>query len=408
MSIQQERMTIQGGLGPIQATSEDLTFQIAPLTVLIGPQGTGKSLISQLLYFLRDAEYLLSRGSIQGNENELVGSVMGEVRAGGRNARSQLVSFLTTPKAYVEYEGSRHLDNKVDRKIGFYDSNRTIQPIGTFRKEVKTWLQEWNADQPQLGRITQKALFAPAERTFFSRFVNNPSRLFDDGLNLSAREFANILQGTALDIHELWQSDPKKRPDAVRIIDKIIAPALGGEGVFVRRGPNARTWGWIPSGSEKSHAIDLASSGQMATWPLIAVIQSLFDMPLDERPTYLHIEEPETHLHPLAQIALAKVFTFLVNQGFRIFITTHSLFMLYAINNLTLAKKQLNEDEPDGMPPQNVRISPDKVAAYLAVDQTLQSITDPTGQIDESRLGEVLGDLEVQYNRLMTYKILWE
>ena len=49
--ISKETITIQGGFGPIQAIEAPVTLEIKPLTVLIGTQGTGKSLISQILYF---------------------------------------------------------------------------------------------------------------------------------------------------------------------------------------------------------------------------------------------------------------------------------------------------------------------------------------------------------------------
>ena len=46
----QETIQISGHLGPINATITPLNLEISPLTVFIGPQGTGKSLVSQLLY----------------------------------------------------------------------------------------------------------------------------------------------------------------------------------------------------------------------------------------------------------------------------------------------------------------------------------------------------------------------
>lgn len=55
-----------------------------------------------------------------------------------------------------------------------------------------------------------------------------------------------------------------------------------------------------------------------------------------------------------------------------------------------------------------VRVAPEKMAAYLFSDGKAENITDGNGQIDESLLGEVSGDLEVEFNRLTTYKVLWE
>ena len=43
-----EQLKIEGHLGPLKALDAPLTLEISPLTVLIGPQGTGKSLISPI------------------------------------------------------------------------------------------------------------------------------------------------------------------------------------------------------------------------------------------------------------------------------------------------------------------------------------------------------------------------
>src|SRR5262245_31486001 len=50
------RLTIsQALLGPIRPC----TVEVRPFTVLIGKQGTGKSLLSQILYFFENLSYLM-------------------------------------------------------------------------------------------------------------------------------------------------------------------------------------------------------------------------------------------------------------------------------------------------------------------------------------------------------------
>lgn len=49
------------------------------------------------------------------------------------------------------------------------------------------------------------------------------------------------------------------------------------------------------------------------------------------------IDEPELNLHPNNQVYLARVFARLINQGFRLIISTHSDYIIRELNNLIMA-----------------------------------------------------------------------
>jgi predicted ATPase len=83
------------------------------------------------------------------------------------------------------------------------------------------------------------------------------------------------------------------------------------------------------------------------------------------RGNLLLIEEPEAHLHPGTQVAFAQSIVRLVNQGLRIGLTTHSEFFLQQLSNAIMAGA-LPEDQATelGVSAEDC-LEADKVAAYF-------------------------------------------
>ncbi len=151
-----------------------------------------------------------------------------------------------------------------------------------------------------------------------------------------AAEFAQILF-KADDTHLLWQEQPSLRPAEADAIENIIGNALMGKALPSQKSQYTRKWQWLPKDNNQPVSIGMASSGQMSAWPLVFIAQAVLSWKKEEQPVFLPIEEPEAHLHPGAQTSIVKLLAYLANQGIHILVTTHSLAVLYAFNNLTLA-----------------------------------------------------------------------
>lgn len=73
-----------------------------------------------------------------------------------------------------------------------------------------------------------------------------------------------------------------------------------------------------------------------------------------------------------------------------------------------LAAQTLPDKNFEKIPDSSFRLSPEQLSAYLFCDGTAISIRDPeSGQLDESKLSSVLGNLEIEYNRIQSYNVLW-
>jgi predicted ATPase len=81
---------------------------------------------------------------------------------------------------------------------------------------------------------------------------------------------------------------------------------------------------------DSSDLIDIAGagSGVSQTLPILVALR------FADQGRLVYIEEPESHLHPKAQIALAGILADAARRGVRVVIETHSALLLRAIQTL--------------------------------------------------------------------------
>jgi len=96
----------------------------------------------------------------------------------------------------------------------------------------------------------------------------------------------------------------------------------------------------------------------------LAPIYSFLNELGDVKNTLFIIEEPESHLHPSAQLEIVKFLGMLVRSKAKVLITTHSDYILNFVNVL-IRSSQLEEKDRERLKLERCFLNPEEVGCYL-------------------------------------------
>lgn len=99
---------------------------------------------------------------------------------------------------------------------------------------------------------------------------------------------------------------------------------------------------------------------------------------------------------------MTRILAILVNAGFRVVVTTHSLHTLYELNNLMLAHARFGDEHRKGIPDPSMRIPAREVTVYGFSKGAPTDLVDRERSfIDEHELGDVGAELGSEMNFIM-------
>lgn len=150
----------------------------------------------------------------------------------------------------------------------------------------------------------------------------------------------------------------KKDKDKYKNILDLLGKVVGGK-------YKATDYGILyqPKGSKKFFNIEVASSSTRSLLMLYFYI-----LHVAQKGDILMIDEPELNLHPKNQILLARLLVLLANAGIKIFITTHSDYIVRELNNCIMLNNFTNEKIKENFIEydDNYKLSKKDVNAYIA------------------------------------------
>lgn len=402
------------------------TLTFGRLTILIGAQASGKSVLCKLSYFFIDiireqAEKILDNVDFKDFEKSIKEkfcewfpiSAWGdkkfqiEYTAGGYKITINRKIYRAIPSSDFRIKFSPEFEENYNSLL-----QKKISLIGKFKENDRERLEfEWQNNH-EIRRASEKSIeqlmgrdaisnqiFIPAGRSFFTSI----------GKAVAAFEQGRVLDPLIVKFGRLFTAykNPNRyfmgnsERNSKSNISESLAKILGGK--YVVKGELE----YVQSDDGRKIPLSALSSGQQEILPLVTVLPALIHHPIKQN---IYIEEPEAHLFPSAQSKLVEIFAAIINQssnGPDLVLTTHSPYVLVKINNLMKAG-QLGRAHSDAqrqkvnlVVPKAYWLNSKLIKAYAIKDGNLAPIIDSSGYIDADYLDDVSGEISREYMKLL-------
>ena len=418
---------------------KEAKLEFGKITVLIGPQASGKSLLCKLAYFLGKELIELSVQSISN------GSSWDEYL---QDASKAFWSRFSSGDGLVQLGTEVKLSShryEVELAWGADPNLPAFRFSETFVKQYKSLLADpiqsvsaasgalipggissitrkedvWvSLNQILSPSILEAVVYIPAGRAFFTSTSKGFALLQNVGIDSITREFAAQIQ---------W--DPRWRVGMMALgrevtdeISRSMTKILQGFVVMDSGVPR-----FLASDGRKL-PLGALSTGVQEMLPMFNILEQLMysreHLVAAERATYiparpkkpvsskplLYLEEPEANVFPRTQYELVKLFAWLASDpvlGFDWAITTHSPYILSAFNNLIEASQVVTtkpelKSEVDKLISEQYWISSSDFKAYSIHDGYLESIMDTeSGLINGAYLDAISNKIGADFDELL-------
>jgi hypothetical protein len=413
-AAQRERLTVHNFLA-----IDDAEIDINRFTILIGPQATGKSVLARTAYFCRDLLCLHMRSFAirQYSAAELAewssrhfAEIFPPEAWASRPFEIQYGAgaSVITIRPSTASDSTPHpiIELSEDLAAAYETAVELLRPIAQAARsaadsrgaddQFDAALSQAFADTSISGAY-QRSAYVPAGRAFFAELRAAAFTLLDGRVPISrimvefGRQFEAYVPKPGRDafagVPEDVQSDVQKILSGRYVVE-------GGDEYI--EAPDRRT------------PLSFASSGQQAAVHLLLLLlRSAYQ--LERHRVSYFVEEPEAHLFPTSQKLLTGIFARIYNALEHNFVlTTHSPYILTAMNNLIMAQDVLDSQgeivapEIDRLVGLNRLVRYSDVSAYTIAKGTATSIMDGDVRlIGASVIDAVSDDFEGVFGELL-------
>jgi predicted ATP-dependent endonuclease of OLD family len=415
---------------------KDLEIDIKRVNILIGPQASGKSVCAKLLFYFKNFVWeilsVIENEQTKRNLDSKYSKTFEEYFPPDSWGKQDFSVRYEISNIFIEVSRTQATKGKLSLSYSDFFKKELID-LRNFLKKSREKSSEKNARYDSLDRLyltrqvlrdhlvdslgksvcreaTFSQLFIPAGRSFFANLQSNifsflsSNNILDPFLREFGSTYETIKRARLRPRSRLEERDTK---DIQEEINKLIEKTLCGKHVH-EKGKD-----FLEVADGRRISVANSSSGQQETLPLTIMLAALPFLTTSRAGQTVYIEEPEAHLFPSAQRSVVELIATIFNsrkEKLQFFITTHSPYVLTALNNL-LQAGLLYEGSSGDMQLQLENIIPkykslniSDLSAYVLMDGKCSSIVClNTGLIDANIIDSVSDDLAIQFDKLLDF-----
>jgi hypothetical protein len=397
---------------------KDAELEFGKITVLIGPQASGKSLLCKLAYFLGQiVPEVLNGLALSRSTNEKLLEVI-----------AQEFTERFPPRSWGSAHGKIAFSSELlTANIDVFPSEEQCVPkiddqtLRRFREWVELHRAEASAKEViralragEVGAVGpfrfDESVYIPTGRAFFS----TPNRGF---ASISSKNLDWITQRFSNEIDWDYRALLEPTGPSSDLLPQFVEDVRGILGGRITRENGTLLFKSTRDGRELP--FQWLSSGTQEMLPLMNPLSNLvYNVSVNPANVWEHfspkigpiyVEEPELSVFPGTQYELIKLFAWLASEKrleFPFVITTHSPYTLSSFNNLIYAgqlasQKPELKDEIAGMVPERYWIENGSFRAYCIHDGVLKSILSESGLIDGEYLDSVSDTIGNEFDSLL-------
>jgi len=413
---------------------KDMEIDVKRVNILIGPQASGKSVCAKLLFYFKNfvweilsvVENKQTKRNLDSNYSKTFEEYFPPDSWGKQDF------FIRYEISNVFIEVSRKQNTKGKISLSYSDFfNKELKDLRNLLKKAGEKSSERNTKYDNLENLylTRQVLrehlidflgksigreaaftqlFIPAGRSFFANLQSNIFSFLSSNNTLDPflREFGSTYEDIkSLRLGSRNRLEGRYTKDIQEEINSLIEKTLCGKHVR-EKGKD-----FLEVADGRRISVANSSSGQQETLPLTTMLAALPFLVASRVGRTVYIEEPEAHLFPSAQRNIVELIATVFNyrkEQLQFFITTHSPYVLTALNNLLQAgllyeeSNEVVQHQLEKIVSRYKSLDISDLSAYVLKNGKCSSIVCPdTGLIDAKVIDSVSDELAIEFDRLL-------